>query len=484
MRDGGSPDADAQWWMRLERSPRGALAVVAVLLTALIGPLWYATPDAAAYLSIARRLSQGAPPHAFGQPQPSFPLGYPLLISPAFHIAPDPFVLLSVVNWLLAIAFMLATYQWMRRVVPDAAVLLTLLVMANINVWNLYRRTLSEVLFLPLLMWTVALAGGALTDEKGSRRATRVAAVTILLVWLTATRETGILAALAVAAATFTSRRSAAARGPLIAAGATAAAVGAFVLLRPERRAAAINAMVAAFGDGHDAGGNALSVVLLGLQRRIVEVAQLTVPGMFKAYTDPPAWWDVNLAVGVAAVGFVVVGWYRLVHRRADALVLMGPLYFVALTLWPYESARYLLPLLPLFVACKWEAWAVLGNLRRWLITLTLLAHCAVAAGYWWSVDRPRAQACTAAWPAVQHLADTVLSDAHAVAARALPACETLMLGLALDRPVRAVADSDPLEDAVGWVVSRDDRGAEGGFVRHSAHERYILWQRLVAPDA
>jgi hypothetical protein len=118
---------------------------------------------------------------------------------------------------------------------------------------------------------------------------------------------------------------------------------------------------------GHnDAGGNALGMILLGLRRRIVEVAQLTMPGMFKGYADAAAWWDVNLAVGIAVVAVVAAGWYRLVQRRADALVIMGPLYFVALILWPYESgARYLLPLLPLFVACAWEAWAPLGRLRR-----------------------------------------------------------------------------------------------------------------------
>jgi hypothetical protein len=200
---------------RLEHSPGRALAIAALCLTTLIGSVWYATPDGAAYLSIAARLAQGATPHAFGQPQPSFPLGYPLLISPVFHIAPHPLLLLSMMNWLLAIAFMLGTYQWMRRVIPDAAVLLTLLVMAHINVWNLYRRTLSEVLFLPLLMWTVVLVDRVLSEPKGARRAAYVVMVMMLLVWLTATRETGLLAALAVAVTTFTSsRRSAVQGGP------------------------------------------------------------------------------------------------------------------------------------------------------------------------------------------------------------------------------------------------------------------------------
>jgi hypothetical protein len=455
------------------------LIVLGVLLTALIGPWWYATPDAAAYLSIGRRLAHGAAPHAFGQSQPSYPLGYPALITPAFWVGDRPFLALAMINWLLAVLFMLGTYRWMRRVAPEAALLLTALVMANVNVWNLYRRNLSEVVFLPLLMWTIALTDGALTARSRVARSGMAVGVALLLVGLTATRETGLLVALGVTAAALMSSQGSAKRRPLVTAGVLAMALGGLLLLRPERRAAATNAMRDAFSAGHESADGAFSAIGLGLHRRLVEVAQLTVPGMFKGYTDPPTAWDPNMLAGLAIVGLVAAGWYRLVRRRPDALVLLAPLYFAVLVLWPYASgARYVLPLLPLLVACGWEAWEPFGRWRRYLIALTIIAHFTVAAGYWWLIDLPRVRACSAQWPAVERHAAAAIPPRPA-AARSLPACVRLMFQLALDRPVHPLGDAEPIPDKIHWLLTHATDGAASAF-RTVRHESGVVLQQRI----
>jgi hypothetical protein len=37
-------------------------------------------------------------------------------------------------------------------------------------------------------------------------------------------------------------------------------------------------------------------------RRRIIEINQLTIPGMFNAYSDPPAWIDANLFAGAIVI--------------------------------------------------------------------------------------------------------------------------------------------------------------------------------------
>ena len=110
------------WLARAEQRPARWLTLFAVVLGLQIGPLWYASPDGAAYVSIARSIAAGGPVARLGNPQLGFPLGYPLLISPAFLTGPRPFLLLSIVHWVLAVIFMLGVHRWLRRRLGAGAV--------------------------------------------------------------------------------------------------------------------------------------------------------------------------------------------------------------------------------------------------------------------------------------------------------------------------------------------------------------------------
>ncbi len=63
---------------------------------------------------------------------------------------------------------MAGVYRWIRPLAPAAAVLLTGLVMVNVALWIYYRRTLSEMAFMTVMIWTVLVLNSAL--EAGQLR--------------------------------------------------------------------------------------------------------------------------------------------------------------------------------------------------------------------------------------------------------------------------------------------------------------------------
>ena len=63
------------WCAAAERRPGRWLILFAALLALQVGPMWYATPDGVAYLSIARSLAGADAPANLGRPQLGFPIG-------------------------------------------------------------------------------------------------------------------------------------------------------------------------------------------------------------------------------------------------------------------------------------------------------------------------------------------------------------------------------------------------------------------------
>jgi hypothetical protein len=297
-----------------------------------------------------------------------------------------------------------------------------------------------------------------------------------LLITLTAIREAGLFFAVgfafvlvARAAAGAATRRSTA-----VALAVTAAAMlFALLSIRPERIAAAGPALagrLAGYGDaGSAVGGGAGERALL----RVTEVGQLLVPGMFRAYGR--GWIDINSVAYTLLFVAVAIGWWCLVRRRADVMAYTGPLYLCAHLCWPYAAGtRYVVPLLPLLVAC---IWVVLEPLRRWrleIVALALLAHLGVALGYWLVIDRPAARACARQWPLVQQLAAHIAPQAGGVRVSGAPPCLPLMLALELERPVPPVETGGPPQ----WIVTANTAEAVPGYVIRADVGDYRLLRR------
>ena len=90
--------------------PKIALVATAILLATQIGPWWYATSDSKGYLSIARSLANGHGLTNLGSPHIWFAPGYPVILSPLFLLSDRPFLAISIVTWLLAVAYLAGVY--------------------------------------------------------------------------------------------------------------------------------------------------------------------------------------------------------------------------------------------------------------------------------------------------------------------------------------------------------------------------------------
>src|SRR6516164_5296324 len=121
----------------------------------IVSPLWYLAADSCSYLSIARSLAQGHGALNLGNPHLVYSVGYPLLISPLYHLSETPFLLLTAFHALAAALFVAGVYTWAKRLLPEAALPITLLSLGQVTVLSLFRRALSEAAFMPLLIWTV-----------------------------------------------------------------------------------------------------------------------------------------------------------------------------------------------------------------------------------------------------------------------------------------------------------------------------------------
>jgi len=457
------------WLTDCTRRPGPWLALFAALLAAQISPWWYSTPDTVLYLSTARSLAVSHTLATLGNPQIGFPPGYPLLMSPAFLLGDRPFLLLSIIHWCMAVVFMLGVYRWARRCCPHAALLLTGLVMVNVSVWIHYRRALSELAFMTVLIWAVHSLD-AMREAKSLRSAlARALPASALLLLLSMIREVGLVVGVGFGVAVLVdawrvrTRRPAALLLGVIVGIPAAIAVAGFV-----RYDAAMRVASAAPIGTHMDGLTYPTTTLVerfteGLRLRISEVGRLLIPGMFNAYGRPGDWLDLNVAVYVPMFVVVAVGWWRLVRRQHDVFALTLPFYFLAYTFWPFEAgARYMLPMLPVLLVSVWYIIEPLQRHRLGILAILLIGHLGVAMGHWIIKDIPRGRDCHAQWGNVEQLATRIQADSVLLTA-SVPQCVQLMLSLSLDRAVHVSRDYADDRD-VRWIVMPEVEQAARGF--------------------
>src|SRR5207245_1205326 len=102
---------------------------------------------------------------------------------------------LSIVQWSLAVVFLLGVHRWCARHTPEAAVPVTLLTMVNVSVWMLYRRPLSEAAFLAVLIWLVNMLESFLEAATWRERTARMLPAIALSTLLASIRHAGVAVA-------------------------------------------------------------------------------------------------------------------------------------------------------------------------------------------------------------------------------------------------------------------------------------------------
>lgn len=439
------------------RHPWRWMAAIALMLAVQITPWWIPTPDAVAYLSIARSIALHRGLRMFGYAHIAYPPGYPLLISPAFWLGPLPFLALAILQWLIAIVFIGGLYRWTLRQVPRPMALpLTALVMVNVTLWIYYRRTLSELAFMAVAIWAVYFLDSALDATPGRHRLPAVLLGATMLILLTLIREVGALFALALALSAWRRVRAGelargAAVSTLLAVLIPVGAAAAGFVIYSERSFAATHMFGTHMSALFDSRVPWFSRLLDGMRLQICGIGRLLVPGMFKAYGH--TWGNLNTLLYGLIFAPIAVGWWRWVKRRPDIYALVVPFYLLTYALWDFDAdTRYALPILPAAVVSLWYLLEPFMRLRSRLIAALIGLHLAVALGYWVAVERPRARECHADWEPIARLASKLRGQAGPIAATDdVAECSRLLLSFMLDRPVPRLRGSL----APGWSVAR-----------------------------
>ena len=477
-------DALAARLRQINARPVFWLSIIAVLLTTQISPWWYPTPDACAYLSIARSIYDGGPVSNLGSPHLWYPPGYPLMLSPLFAFGSRPILAVSIFHWILSVLCLVGSYLWARRIAPEGAVLLAALGVVNLLVWCHIHRTLTELPFMCLLIWT-ALAFDGLARATAPRAILwRGLLCAAMLAYLSIIRQAGIM--LGVGFGVMLGYETWRQRGSWLRGLGLPIAVGLpavlalLAVIQYENQMAAQYAARTYF-DNFQAEDTTLAWRLSeGLRMRISDVGRVILPGMAKSYGSDGAWLNINMMIYLGLFGLLAVGWVRLVRRTRDVLVVSFLFYFLLYVAYAMEAgARFMVPVVPLLMLCLWASLERLRVHRLNLFGWLLMLHFVAATSYWLSVDAPRAFALHGHWSSIERLAAAVDDRERSIQAVDMPLELRLMLELELDRTVLDRTSDDPIEQDVAWVVqpNRGDRHAE--FEPHSELADFTVWRRM-----
>jgi hypothetical protein len=453
--------------------PRWIAGVMVLLLALAIGPTWYCGFDTVGYLSIARHVATEGRIAYLGEAHPFYSVGYPIFLSPLFALEEEPFLRISIVHLILALALFAGVYQWCRRVTPRYAVAITLIMFASVSYWSLYRRILSENLFCPLLIGQVLLLNRVHDRAKqgdGWLSALGAAGLQIVLVMV---RPAGLMTAggfgmlmLASLRRGKVSWRRGIAMTLVVGLPATAALA---LWVRHDRALAEESGFLTYSRALLETGLPIQEQFLEGLRLRIMEVGRLVLPGMLKAYAGQPGrWLDINIVV--YGIVFVALGWgwLRLMRRGGDVFLWTLPFYFLLHFFWTYDQqTRFFLPLMPALLACftpYLDAWPATWARRS--LAAFILAHGLVTLGYWYFGD-VRALQTQQMWePEIRALAEELRPalPAKVAVSAAKRECTPLISYVLNNRRMVEYSATQPLADDVAWLIADPTEESPPGF--------------------
>ena len=411
--------APSAWWQRaLDKLPvpsesmtmvaLGAIVLVIAILTVTPWPVG-AFQDDAMYTVLAKSLAEGKGYRFInlpGEPNAThFPPGYPLLLAALWRLwpsFPDNIVLFKFANAALLAAAALGAFRFARQRFAASVVVATgVAVIGTLSIVVLLVTgvIMSEPLFLALL-FPALLVTERVVDHGRLRDA---ALAGLLLGALSLVRTLGVFAIPAACLVLVHRKRWACALVLGLAAMALLVPWQWWVGAHQGEIAPVLVGKYGSYGawlvDGYQQGGVNFA---LGVIRR--NVAELD--GMLSYYFMPVvARWPRTVVM--AAVGaFALLGTKRF-YRNAPASLLFLGLYTLVIMLWPFEPARFVLgvwPLWPLLVGsgvlAAWRLAAPVPSARVVVVALTLAfvggSGWYNAIGYsrkWWvSVQRDAGQ--------------------------------------------------------------------------------------------
>jgi hypothetical protein len=470
-----------------------AIALWCVLVAAqVISPRWYPSPDVCCYLSIARSMATSTHVTRLGSPNLFVGVGYPALISPAFLVAREPFFVLSLIHAGWAVIFAVGIFRWVRRYDPGAALPVAMLTLGNAMILMIFRRALSDVAFMGVMIWLINAYADAIQDGRVNRRA--VIAAILLQTLLALIRAPGILFVLGFVVQVGAALR----RGEL----SRARAVG-LVCAVGLPATLAVTAMLghSAITAVHDQekaftyidvlrGSSTIPQDLVyrqsfawrivdGVRGRACEISRLLLPGTFGIQDE---WPNPSLIIFLPVFALFVFGFYRLIRRRCDAYAWSLPAYFLLHVYWAWDyNGRYPAPFLPLVLLCCWLALDRLGSWRTTLVWSLVVIHLAVALGHWVVKDRAVAERTHRYWHEMRRLAKVAHAEAGPLVADCQVGDAYFPLIYYVDRPVQVAALDTETPPAGAWLVMTREETCPPGWTQRLTSGPFKLLQPVAA---
>lgn len=477
----------ASIWRGVVRGERMTLLIIALLLAVQVQWWWIPSEDGVGYLSIARHIARGEVGR-LDLPHWHYAPGFSLLIAPTFWFSSQPFLLISGIQFLLALLFAWGVLGWFREHDARHAGLLTLLVMANVSLWQNYRMTLSEMTFMAGIVWSTHALNWLLASQSARQTLSRGLAAVLLLLVTCLTRQVGVflVGGFALLLALRAWQGQCSWRRALGMSAGVAAPVAVAVLalsLFDHALATQMGPAGKSYAEYFAAEQMSLTAqVVEGVRLRISEVGRLTLPGLYKSYAESGEWLDVNVAVFLVTSLAIGSGLWFATRRRPDPLLLMLPAYTAIYIAWPFDQGtRYMLPALPMLVLGGWMA------LNRWssrpaaAATLVLALHL-LASTIYWVRDLPQQQ-LNRHWAELAEIDRKTQSPGEAVVALDVERSLYLMLQYQTDRTIPLHREAEEIDEAVRWVVAPARADIPPGFVRRHQGERLALLERGGLPE-
>lgn len=375
------------WW----------LIVPIVLLVVQVSAVPYLEIDSISYLSMARSLAETGHMKRLGEAHLLYAVGYPAVLGSVMTLHGNAFLTSSILNAVLGLIYLLGVWRWCRQVAPSQAVWISCVSVAHVTVLYLFRRPLSEPLFMALLIWCSLCLDRVVWQLPGRIDYLSLALASLLLGMLVATRHVGVflvaglvtwLACLVWKGKIQWREAFLLALVPCVAAG----TVGLALIAHDQQTKKVAQGpsnwdmllRKTDFSADHKEEGLA-AYLLEGLRIRVFEIGRLIIPGMSGSYAKTGQWLNVNTFIYVPLACLCFFGWWRLARRHGESLIMMFPWYFALYVYWPSDQGgRFFTPILPILFLSLWKGLVLLPSLRKqWLLKGLVMGHAIVALGLW-----------------------------------------------------------------------------------------------------
>ncbi|MCA9039236.1 MAG: hypothetical protein KDA65_02700 [Planctomycetaceae bacterium] len=457
------------WQRSREANPQQMLLLLSLLVVMIqISPYWYATRDGAEYISVARSIGTTGDFQNYGSPRTKVPPVYPMAISPAWWTGERPWLIVSVIQAGFGLAFLGGAWLWIRRLIPQHAVLLTGIMLVNASLWYYYARTLKEVFFLALLMWTLwvlrKFCDLFLPDHEKSIPAICLWGLlsTLLLTLLCLTRYSAVVIVPGIALLFLKQsweQRTGWWRAIILpTAVCLIPCIALFWYLTWDHQMAAIHGHGTYATAWQEAGRTFVERLNESLIRRTEDFGRVLLPGMFKSYSNQPTWFDSNMLIFIPTIIVMLYGWGRLFRTTDDLFVCLFPFYLLLYLAWPYQQgSRFAVTLIPLAFACYWTGCQRLLRFGPLFLSLLFILHLGVSSSYWMTVDRPRAAQEDLLWKEVDDLAKHIPAEAltqrDQIGVNRIPASLHSMLQVGFDYRFYSFKDHPHFYEEATWMI-------------------------------